>query len=192
MHANVASIDNCGQRQCIEELHELFVEVLIKVVGRLASEVHLLRHLPRLVVTAQQEHVVGVLCFERHQKGAHFQRAFASVHIVAQEKILRLLGVSRDQTALFELLQHLHHVVKLAVDVANDHDFTVNLDHIRLFLHNLATSFDELEDKIFSHIAAFEQPLLEKLQVDGIFFLGVVRPLKNSVGVDWPRWRWQN
>jgi len=61
------------------------------MVSRLAPEVHLLRHLPRFVVSAQQEHVVGVLDLECHQIGAHFQRALASVNIVAQEEVLRLL-----------------------------------------------------------------------------------------------------
>ena len=53
----------------------------------------------------------------------------ASVHVIAQEENLvgRLVG------ATLKFAQHGHQVIELSVDVANDDDFAIDAQKIRLF-----------------------------------------------------------
>ena len=87
----------------------------------------------RLVVAAQQVDAAGVLDLEREQQADRFERVRAAVDVVAEEEVVDVGDVARGAGHAV-LLEEAHEVAKLAVQVAEDLDRRLELQHRRLRL----------------------------------------------------------
>ena len=106
-------VDEAGDRQGVEGVHEEFISLEVVLVETLRSEVEKGRHLPAFVVTSQHENGAREVEFERVEEQHHLHGEGTAVHVVAQEEVLCVLWRA-------SYVEHLHHVVELSVQVAND------------------------------------------------------------------------
>eukprot|EP00754_Rhynchopus_humris_P029610 Rhum_TRINITY_DN15226_c0_g1::Rhum_TRINITY_DN15226_c0_g1_i3::g.145544::m.145544 len=90
VHAQDALPDNGRQRHGVERVVEPLPDLDARPTLTLVVEAVDTRDGRTLVVSTQQEEVVGVLHLVRHQREDHLQRACASVHVVPQEQVVRL------------------------------------------------------------------------------------------------------
>ena len=61
MHGEVLAVYNAGKRQAVEALHEQVVHLLVVPLDHFLSECEVLRHIPALVISSQDYHVLGVV-----------------------------------------------------------------------------------------------------------------------------------
>lgn len=104
-------VDEAADGEDVEGVHEQVVGLLVVLSQHLDPEVEERRHLPSLVVAAQQEHGFGVVQLERVDQQHHFNGEGASVHVVSQEQVFCVFGVAAH-------VQHFDEVVILAMDVS--------------------------------------------------------------------------
>ena len=89
-------------------------------------------HCSTLVITSKQNNFSWIVDLETEQEYADFNGVVSSVNIVSQEQHIALWQVA----LVNNLLEHVDHVVKLAVDVSNDDDWLLHPDHIWFFFYN--------------------------------------------------------
>lgn len=99
----------------------------------------MLCHCPRLVITSEHRDLFGVLQLQRKQVQTDLQTEDASVHIVAQEKqILSYKGQTKfdclrsKSFRVNNFVEHVDHVVVLAVDVADNDNGLLDLHQVGL------------------------------------------------------------
>lgn len=130
MHTEVLLVDDAGQRQGVESIHEIEVNILVVLPAGLLVEIHYLSHLARLVVPPKHDDLRGILEFGRHQQDSHFHSLGTPVYVVAkEEQMLTRTLLERGQDA-----QDLEQVGELAVDVADDDDWIAYFEDVGLFL----------------------------------------------------------
>lgn len=127
MHAEEFAIDERCQRHVVKRIHYDRVEVLVKLVLAFVPKVEEGRELSAFVVSAQQVDTIWIRNFHRVEEEHDFDGERAPINEVAEEHILRLVGLSPH-------LQKLEQIIKLAVDVPNDSQRIVNMDDISLIL----------------------------------------------------------
>ena len=123
MHRKVQSINDGCDGEHIKCLHVLLIAFLVVEHEDLIAEVEMLSHISRLVISTQHDDIVGALELQAEKVGCDFRTIVASINIVTQEEHLLVASGAR---AAFNLAKHGDKIVELAVDVANDDDFTVN------------------------------------------------------------------
>ena len=129
-------VDDAGQREEVEALHEEVIDLLVVLVETLAAEVEEVGHLAALVVSADEGYGVGEGDLERVEQDEHFDRKRSAVDEVAQEEVLRVLRVAAD-------LQDPLQVVVLPVYVAH-HRYRVLQVYQVAFVFCLALSTQDL------------------------------------------------
>ena len=129
MHTEVLPVDSSCNRQIVEQIHEMFVHVLVVLLKNLLAEIVILRALAGLVITAQHYDILRISILHGAEKNDDFRAIHSTVNIVAQkEQLLYLPLIAVD------LLQHVKHIIELAVNIANDSNVSIDTQNIWLSL----------------------------------------------------------
>ncbi len=96
MHAEECLVDERGERQLVERVHDLVVELQIILVHALVLEVEERCELAALVVASEHEQRLGVCQLEGVQVQNDLAREAAAVDIVAEEEVLSVLRIAAD------------------------------------------------------------------------------------------------
>lgn len=161
MQRQVQAVDQACNRQLVEGLHELLVDILVVKLQHLVSEVKRLSHVARLVVSPQKNDILRRLKLETEQVGHHFRSVVSSIDVVAHEQNLVLLVA-----ATLELAEHGNQVVKLAMDVAHDHNSALNSNQVGLRRQNSSSASHDLAESVLRNFASFEQVVFDELCVN--------------------------
>ena len=158
----VLAADSC-KRQVLEALIDLskarvrIVDVLAESTGALCTEATVAIHILVLVVTSQENNLLGVLELESHEEADDLERVLALVDIVAKEDVVVRMDVTVFSGHLPDV-EEPHKVDILAVDVTEDlHGRSQVLDNDWLSGQNLRALVGELDDVL---------PLARELGVD--------------------------
>lgn len=113
VHGEDLLVDDSGNRKAVEAIGEGFPQ--LDVVSTLALVVEAVNSVDgrTLVVTPQDEEVLGVLDLVGQEEANGFQRLLASVNVIAKEQVVGLGG----EAAIFEETEE---IVVLAVDITTD------------------------------------------------------------------------
>ena len=125
MDAEDLVVDDGGDREAVEAVDELLPQ--LERVAPLTLVVEAVDAVdgPALVVATQQEEVLGILDLVSQQQADDLEVLLAAVHVVAEEKVVRLGRESAD----FEDSQQ---VDEFSVDVTRDDQRRVQLDKVWL------------------------------------------------------------
>lgn len=86
------TLDDCSQRQVVEELREVLPHVAVAILARaLVVEAVDLRDLPRFVVSSQNCDAVTVSDLQGNQQSDTLYRMMPAVYVIAHEQIVRVL-----------------------------------------------------------------------------------------------------
>lgn len=121
------AVDDGGDGQPVEGLHEHVVDLLVELLEALVAEVVVGSHLPALVVSAEQENGVGVRDLQGVNGQDDLDPVTAAVHVVPQEQVLRGLGVAAEPEDLLD-------VVELPMDVPDHRDRVLQVQQVGLGL----------------------------------------------------------
>mmetsp|Transcript_19137 Transcript_19137/g.38634 ORF Transcript_19137/g.38634 Transcript_19137/m.38634 type:complete len:271 (+) Transcript_19137:1903-2715(+) len=119
------SVDCGSNRKGVKAVHEGVVDVQVVFVFAFVSEVEERSHLSAFVISPQQPDAGGEVQLQSTKKDDALDRKRATIHIVTQEKILRVLRRSSH-------IQQLHEIVELSVDVPNDGDWVSEFENVSL------------------------------------------------------------
>lgn len=110
MHGENLLVNNGGNGKAVEAIGESLPE--LDIIAALALIVEAVNTVDRgtLVVTSQDEEVLGIFDLVGEQKADGLERLLASVYVVAEEEVV---GLGRKATVLKEPQQ----VIILAVDI---------------------------------------------------------------------------
>ena len=99
MHAENLLVDNCRDRKAVEAVGEGFPE--LEVVPALALVVKAVDAINgrTLVISAQDEEILGIFDLEREEKTDCLGTLLAAVNVVAKEQIIGVRGILRTRTA---------------------------------------------------------------------------------------------
>ena len=116
VHAEHAPVDERGERHVIEQVAAALVNCHVaELEAALVVEPVESRDGLGLVVSAEHVHAVGGLDFQAKEIHEHFEGVIATVDVVAEEQELAFRRGRFDSENLVE-------IVKLAVDIADDDD----------------------------------------------------------------------
>ena len=126
MDAKILFVDDADQRETIEGVQQLQVDVLVVLLATLLVEVHCLGHQSSLVVASEHDYLLWVLDFESHQADHHFDSHESSVYEVAQkEKVFFWFCLEGRKEA-----EDFEQVLELSVNVSYHNDWIVEIDYI--------------------------------------------------------------
>ena len=131
VHREEPLVDDAGQREQVEALHEHLINLLVVFIEALGLEVEVAGHLPALVVAPDERHGVGERDLQRVQQKQDFYRERSAVDEISEKQVpghRSLLGGLRVASDLQDLLE----VVVLAVDVPDYCDGVVQVDEVAL------------------------------------------------------------
>ena len=113
MHGEDLLIDDCGDGQAVEAVRKCLPQ--LDVVPTLALVVESVDSVDggALVVTTQDEEVLGILDLVGEEEADGLERLLASIYVVAEEEVV---GLGREATVLEQAQQ----VIVLTVDIAAD------------------------------------------------------------------------
>ncbi len=159
MHAKHTSIHHSPERQVVKHLAAVapHIDAAVLAHALVVEAVHL-RDLARLVVAAYQRDAVRIAHLERKQQQERLHRVEAAVDEIAQEEVI---GLGTHAAVLEEL----HEVEELAVDVAADGDGRIHMLHITLFDQDLARLEAELLHLRLGERLAFLELLNLQIQI---------------------------
>jgi hypothetical protein len=121
-------VDNSGQRHVFEHIVKLLenrvgiVDVFTKASSALLAETVVPVNVAILVVSSQQEDLLGVLQLKSHQQADHLERLRTLVHIVTQEKIIVAGNVTGLRRATPNV-QEPHQIDVISMNVAENFDW---------------------------------------------------------------------
>ena len=118
MHTEVLPVDNCSDRNVVEEVHDHVVHLKVVVLDDLVSEVEHVRHVSRFMITTEKEDVLWISELQSEEVDYHFWPVFSSIDVVSHEQNLGVLV-----PWLTQFPEHSYQVVELTVDVADDDYF---------------------------------------------------------------------
>jgi len=145
VHTKDLFVHNGGHRQAVEAVGESLPE--LNVVTAFAFVVETIDTICActLVISAEDEEVLGVLDLVREQETDHLERLFASVNIVPKEQVV---GLRRESTVLEEAKQ----VIILTVDITTDLDRGLELEQDGLRHEDLASGRAQELDFVFTEL----------------------------------------
>lgn len=121
-------VDNSGQRHVFKHIVKLLedrvgiVDVFTKASCALLAETMVPVNVAILVVSSQQEDLLGVLQLKSHQQADHLERLRTLVHIVTQEKIIVAGNVTGLRRATPNV-QEPHQIDVISMNVAENFDW---------------------------------------------------------------------
>ena len=133
MHAEIVTVNIGRERHGLEGLDECVEDGLVATVltEYFLAEGEVLGHGDRLVVSTEERDLRWKIDFEAEKENANLDGVVATVDVVAQEKHVGLGQIA----VVNDLLEHVDHIVELAVDVAHDDHRLFDLDHVWLMLY---------------------------------------------------------
>ena len=121
MHSQVFVINDTSNRKRIKKLHKSLIDLSIKAAHNFFSECETFRHISTFVISSKQDELLGIIDFDRNQEHHAFQTENSSVNVITKEKIVELGWIA-------SLVEHVHQVVILPVDITNYNNWLWNLD----------------------------------------------------------------
>ena len=132
MHAEELAIDNCCDRESIEEFHEVFVNLRIIVLDALMPKVKIAGTFSCLVITAQKYHILTLFDLHCAQISNDLWTIHSTIDIVTHKD--ELFDTTRVRIHLFK---HIKHVVQLSMDIADYSNSSIDPHQIWLLFHKL-------------------------------------------------------
>ena len=130
MDGQVVPIDAGSERQLIEHLDDGLVTLQVVVDHHLLAKIVRLSHFPSLMVPPEQVDLSGVLGLQSEEVRHDLWLVLAPVHVVSHEEDL---GPSPTELLLS---QHLHQVIELSMDVANNQYLPLDPHQVGLLAQN--------------------------------------------------------
>lgn len=104
MYTKVLVINYTRKRQCVKNIHNAEVQVLIVFLAAFLVKVETLSHLTRFVVASQHKNVVFVLNLHCHQKNNHLHSKRSTIDVISQKEdgMFRIIVDVWTETENFE------------------------------------------------------------------------------------------
>lgn len=83
VNAQEFPVNEAGEWQVVEELHDSVIDVLVVLDETLLSEVEVRSQLPAFVVSSQHYEFLGPCNFHRQKQNQTFDREGASIYVVS-------------------------------------------------------------------------------------------------------------
>ena len=144
MHRQVLPRDGARDGHGIEDFHEHVVDFAVEALHHFVAEGERLRHVPRLVIPAEQHHVVGEIKLDGEEKNAHFDSKDAAIDIVAEEEKLRVRLI---EFAI--ILKYLVKIIELTMHITNYGNFSFDSEQVRFIAENIRDSVKDGESELF-------------------------------------------
>lgn len=163
MHHEELLVDDCSQGEVVEELHEQIVDLLVSLVQTFVLEVENLRHFPAFVISPKQEDLGRKTDLDSHQDDQQFVGKVPPIHVVPQKEILVVLRV-------FAELHYFAEVMELAMDVADQVDWVLELENVAFAFENVDGLSGELQHILLGNASFDCQELLNQLPIGKVLF----------------------
>ena len=142
MHRQVLIVHDASYRQRVKQVHASIVDIIIKLGYDLLSEGETLGHVPAFVVSSEHDKLLGVVGFDCYEEEDAFEAEDAAVDVVSEEEVVEFLGVS-------SLVQHMHQVIILPMNIPNHHYRLRNFYQIRFVFENGNTKLQNSHNLTF-------------------------------------------